>query len=756
MNEALIPQDLRARPQWVCWKLEERGGKTTKVPYSPNGQHAKSSDPATWTTFEEACKASRDYAGVGYVFSPDDPFVGIDLDDCLDTDGTVRPWAMPILVSFADTYMEVSPSGTGVKVFTKGTLKGSCKGPIEDGAVEIYDRGRFFTVTGQRWNDAPIAITEQQAAIGAAVELITGRATEAKAAFSTAGRIASGDTFGIDPFKYGAAADGILGAAANVDDFLVAVAGKMRYFGHSEASIRAHIGLLNTTMCSLDRSDEDLDRIARSMASKEPGPQETLEAEAWEEPLPIESALKPVAPLDLECVPRLLADYCAKIATNLDVPVEYPLIATITGMSIAIGNRATIQPKALDTSWQQVPNLWGVIIGGPGTTKTAAMYSAIAPLLKIDAEQKQENEPAQQTYRKKLREYALREAIYKTECKKVLKADINAELPDPPQAPEKPVYRQIILNDCSVEKLHEICVGNPCGVLAFHDELAGWFASMEKDGHESERPIWLKGWYGNQSHSISTLSRGDVYVPKLCLSVLGSTQPGKWRGYIQTIFGRHATGNDGLLQRLQLCVWPDATARGYNDTAWDDSVSEQIEARFRSMVELGANIEAPSVYRFTPDAQKIFVDWWARLVDRLRKSEKSEAIESHFAKYKGLLPSLALIFQLIDDPSAMAVDAVNTERAVRFCRWLSQHVERTYGCLEMASDGAAILAGHIKDGDLGASFTYREVRRKGWRDLRGPEDVRRALGVLTEAAWIRFEPKKQRYEVNPGCARMDI
>jgi putative DNA primase/helicase len=93
MNEALIPQDLRARPQWVCWKLEERGGKTTKVPYSPNGQHAKSSDPATWTTFEEACKASRDYAGVGYVFSPDDPFVGIDLDDCLDTDGTVRPWA---------------------------------------------------------------------------------------------------------------------------------------------------------------------------------------------------------------------------------------------------------------------------------------------------------------------------------------------------------------------------------------------------------------------------------------------------------------------------------------------------------------------------------------------------------------------------------------------------------------------------------------------------------------------------------------
>lgn len=184
-------------------------------------------------------------------------------------------------------------------------------------------------------------------------------------------------------------------------------------------------------------------------------------------------------------------------------------------------------------------------------------------------------------------------------------------------------------------------------------------------------------------------------------------------------------------------------------------MSEQIEARFRAMVELGANIEAPAVYRFTPDAQRIFVDWWARLVVRLRKSEKSEAIESHFAKFKGLLPSVALIFQLVDDPSAMAVDAVNTVRAERFCRWLSTHVDRTYGCLEMAGDGAAVLARHIKDGDLGASFTYREARRKQWKDLTTPEDVRRALGVLTEAAWIRFDPKKRRYEINPGCVGME-
>ena len=95
-----IPEQLSERPQWVCWRLEEREGKTTKVPYVPGTDRwASSTDLMTWATFSEASAAYEAgnplaYHGIGFVFSSADPFVGIDLDDCRDPDsGKISPWA---------------------------------------------------------------------------------------------------------------------------------------------------------------------------------------------------------------------------------------------------------------------------------------------------------------------------------------------------------------------------------------------------------------------------------------------------------------------------------------------------------------------------------------------------------------------------------------------------------------------------------------------------------------------------------------
>jgi putative DNA primase/helicase len=114
----------------MTWRFEERNGKPTKVPYQVNGNRAKSDDPQTWNTFEAVTdawtKAPRQYQGIGFVFADADPFAGIDLDDCcMDQGGALKPWARPIIERFADTYMEVSPSGRGVKVWVKARLEGS-------------------------------------------------------------------------------------------------------------------------------------------------------------------------------------------------------------------------------------------------------------------------------------------------------------------------------------------------------------------------------------------------------------------------------------------------------------------------------------------------------------------------------------------------------------------------------------------------------------------------------------------------------
>jgi putative DNA primase/helicase len=157
-----IPEQLTERTQWVCWRLEERKGELTKVPYTPGTRsRASSTDLMTWRTFKEAFAAYEagepmKYDGIGFVFCSADPFVGIDLDNCRDPErGEVTPWARKIIDRVQDGYVEASPSGTGVHIIVEGTVRdGKTRRDVHVqgevvGRVEMYGRGKFFTTTGE-------------------------------------------------------------------------------------------------------------------------------------------------------------------------------------------------------------------------------------------------------------------------------------------------------------------------------------------------------------------------------------------------------------------------------------------------------------------------------------------------------------------------------------------------------------------------------------------------------------------------------
>nr|HMQ13761.1 VapE family protein [Candidatus Competibacter phosphatis]HMR03634.1 VapE family protein [Candidatus Competibacter phosphatis] len=172
---ATIPAELTERPQWVCWRYEQRGGKTTKAPIDAksNGRlaHAKSNDSATWASYAEAvatCERYPELAGVGFCFSPDDGLTGIDLDHVIDPDtGELKPEAAEIIQRFQGTYTEVSPSGTGWRLFCYGKpgRSGKNAGPVK--WCEVYDHRSpsHLTVTGDHWTGSATAVTEQQAAL---------------------------------------------------------------------------------------------------------------------------------------------------------------------------------------------------------------------------------------------------------------------------------------------------------------------------------------------------------------------------------------------------------------------------------------------------------------------------------------------------------------------------------------------------------------------------------------------------------------
>ncbi len=144
-----IPEELRRRPQWVVWKLEQRDGKPTKMPYIAGGVgRADSTDLMTWRTFEEAVAALKTgrYDGVGFVFCSGDHFTGIDLDGCRDPEtGALEDWAAEIVAAFGQgAYAEASPSGTGVHIIVKGKAPNAKRGK-----VEAYSTERYFTMTGR-------------------------------------------------------------------------------------------------------------------------------------------------------------------------------------------------------------------------------------------------------------------------------------------------------------------------------------------------------------------------------------------------------------------------------------------------------------------------------------------------------------------------------------------------------------------------------------------------------------------------------
>lgn len=169
MQYANVPEQLKAFPRWVTYKIEHKDGRKTKIPYNPNtGERAKAGQPRTWGRFEEAVSAlnTGKYDGIGFEFHKDG-FVGIDFDNCIEN-GVLNEWVSSWVARF-NSYVEYSPSGTGVHIICEGELPGKA---IKRPEAEMYDCGRFFTVTGKEYG-LTRPLREAQEAINALYEEIT-------------------------------------------------------------------------------------------------------------------------------------------------------------------------------------------------------------------------------------------------------------------------------------------------------------------------------------------------------------------------------------------------------------------------------------------------------------------------------------------------------------------------------------------------------------------------------------------------------
>ena len=268
-----LPAELTSLPQWIAWRTETREGssKPTKVPYClATGYKASSTKSSDWAEYPDPVSVPAAYNGIGFVFTKAAGFTGVDLDDCLKPDGTLKAWAVEVLDALP-SYAEISPSGTGIKIWTKAQIPGTglkvwvdadgnrTVESMADGAIEIYDTGRYFAVTGNNYAGT-LAINELQPAIAALYKRLRGN--ERPELPLVNGHAKSPSSFEIPA---GAAI-----AEGGRHAFLISTAAKWRARGMDIPELLGKLRELNAARCSPPKPDNMLVGIAKWFEDKPP------------------------------------------------------------------------------------------------------------------------------------------------------------------------------------------------------------------------------------------------------------------------------------------------------------------------------------------------------------------------------------------------------------------------------------------------------------------------------------------------------
>src|ERR1039458_5296511 len=483
-----------------------------------------------------------------------------------------------------------------------------------------------------------------------------------------------------------------------------------------------------------------VDAVAQAIGGAEapPASEQAADGFAWSEPQPLPPELHPVQPFDLAMLPDSLRPWIADVCERVQCPPDFVAVPVMVALGTLIGRKVRIRPKARD-SWTVVPNVWGCIIGRPGTMKSPAVAEALHPLRRLEAKAREEYEDIHANYETQVELAKLRREAAKDKARATLKkpgGEVSADALQVEQ-PDEPIQRRYTAHQSSVQALGELLRQNPNGLMVERDELAALLSFLSQEEQAEARGFYLTGADGIAGYNFDTIGRGlNLRVPAVCLSIIGTSQPGKIGRYLRQAQAG-GEGDDGMMQRFGLMVWPDSSREWINVDRWPDSearvrastVFEQLESLTAESV--GAEKDDDCSYlRFAPDAIEAFTEWRTGLETRLRSGEMHPALESHFSKYRKAVPALALIVHLAEG-GAGPVTLKATLRALAWADYLESHALRCYGATVAGEIAASrrILA-RICKGELVDGFKAREIDRAGWSELTDRETVRAALGML--------------------------
>lgn len=417
------------------------------------------------------------------------------------------------------------------------------------------------------------------------------------------------------------------------------------------------------------------------------------------EPIPLFKK-EPAEPYSNELLPNVINDWILDVSERTGFPPDFMFASTLVSTSSILSHRFKICPKQYDDTWVITPNLWGALIGEPSTGKSPMLKYGIAPLSKIQ--------------------------------------DANSNL-------------RLIARDTTVEKLGEILKDSQRPILLYRDELDGWLTSLNKAGRETDRAFYLESFNGDSQYSFDRIARGSIHINSLNISILGGIQPARINQYIQESVN-HKSGDDGLLQRFQITVWPDDNFPfKLVDRKPDYCAQNATYKRVCELFERTQNMKKNIVLKFSRDAQELFNNFIIENRNKTNSNEIHSSFKAHLTKYEGMVPSLALIIEALNsgDPKTVELDSMN--KALKISRYLESHARKMYSYKTDPIRESANLILQRKE-KLNSPFKVRDIQQKGWVGLSSTSNIKKAIKVLVEHNYLKSTYSKASNKGRPQSA----
>ena len=514
-------------------------------------------------------------------------------------------------------------------------------------------------------------------------------------------------------------------------------------------------------------------------------------SQTWAVPKPLPDAPPPPPPLDPEILPQPFADFAKASALENEVSPEAVAALLLSSIGAVTGSRFCIKPDSRKNSWYEFTIRSTALVMNVSQNKSGVFRAAIGPLERLQRSYQEENG-------KSAAEYLHQKEVYDRSRKGLLSrleklqkdgeptSQIEQDLRNmiPPNVPDE---KTLAITAGTRPKIIEILSrGNERGLLIKRDELAGWFAGLERTGNEGDREFYLEGMTVAFNYDNYTIGRGVDFTPALALSICGTIQKSKLSRLILDM--EKGYRDDGMLQRFmwvcpQLNSFEDfeeAYSKGFRGV--DNSLLIKIQNIFERLDALSADDVGATNSDYSPapwigfdeKAQKEFLAWRKVLKKNVLTDDNlSDGLESHLRKSERLVAGLALSFHAVkcattdtsnDIPPAVDSDALN--RAVDIWDVLRHHANAVYSLGQTSTLEAArlIYARIRKLMDKDSKFSVRDIKQKKWRGINDDKLIDEVLELLVEKDIvkeletphvIKGRPPSRRFLVNPLALKED-